>query len=63
VSKEAKDFFEQNPLAKIVILLDTHTAQDGQFLVKVTTGAKGQTYMHTDTLGPVSCQLSGTTGN
>jgi len=46
--KVTQSFLKTNPLAKIVIILDTHTAQDGQFITKITKNS-----MESDVLGPV----------
>ena len=48
-NKAVEKFLGENPLAKIVIILDTHSAQDGQIIAKM----EGE-YTYTDTLGKVS---------
>ena len=51
VDKVTQSFLKTNPLAKIVIVLDTHTVQDGQFITKVTNDS-----IESDVLGPVRCR-------
>lgn len=47
-SKKAKEFLVKNPLAKIIILVDTHSAQDGTII----TGQKDG-YVYSEYLGNV----------
>ena len=45
-----KDFLRKNPLAKIVILVDTHSTQEGTIM----TGVDEEGHIYSDFLGPVS---------
>ena len=47
-SKRAKEFLVKNPLAKIIILVDTHSCQDGMII----SGERGG-YFYSEYLGNV----------
>jgi hypothetical protein len=51
-SKAAGKFLEDNPFAKIVIILSTHSSEDGQFVTNVTKAS-----VYTDVIGPVRAQI------
>jgi len=46
--KNVRDFLNDNPLAKIVVILDTRSSEDGD----IVTHSTGD-YLSTDQLGPV----------
>ena len=50
-------FLQDNPLAKIVIILDTHSAQDGQIISKVVRAT-----VSTDILGKARLKYPRTSG-
>lgn len=51
--REVGDFLEKNPLAKIVILIDTHSLDDGSLVCGESGG-----YTYSDTLGQVCAPSS-----
>lgn len=48
--EKGAEFLRTNPLAKVVVLVDTHSAQDGSLVIGTDRGGN----VYSDFLGPVS---------